>query len=423
MNGNMMQLLQRIKGLTADFLDRNGTVDDGELMRFIEEEAFRHGAGLSVAEKRAVIQRVFNSFRGMDILQPYLDDPEVTEIMVNRHDEIFIEKKGEIVRVEERFDHPGKLEDLIQTIVGRVNRIVNESSPIVDARLPDGSRVNVVLPPLSLKGPTLTIRRFPEKPMTLRDLQESGTLTGEAAQLLERLVRAKYNIFISGGTSSGKTTMLNALGNCIPRDERVITIEDSAELQFPNIPNLVRLETRNANAEGRGSIGMSVLIRTALRMRPNRIVIGEVRGGEAADMLQAMNTGHEGSLSTGHANSCRDMLSRLETMVLSGVQLPLAVIRQQLVSALDIMVHLNRLRDGRRVVTEIAELVALKEQDYVLRPLFQWVDGTLQPTGETLVHTEKLKRAEEADDRFVLRCLGNEEEPFILAGEAGAGGL
>lgn len=389
--------LLEVKRQAEAFLDRSGSVEDEELLEFIEEEVFTRCAGLSVAEKRSIVQRTFYSFRGLDILQPLLDDPQVTEIMVNRHDEIFIEKSGDIHRVEETFEHPGKLEDLIQTIVGKVNRIVNESTPIVDARLEDGSRVNVVLPPLALKGPTMTIRRFPERPLTLSDLQASGALPVEAAQLLERLVRAKYNLFISGGTGSGKTTLLNALGDRIPRSERVVTIEDSAELQLPAIPNLVRLETRNANAEGRGSIGMSALIRTALRMRPNRIVIGEVRGAEAADMLQAMNTGHEGSLSTGHANSCRDMLSRLETMVLSGMSLPLEVIRQQLASALDVMVHLSRLRDGRRVVTEIVELGGYSGsgEGYRLRPLYVWDGSTLITTGAELEHDEKLRQLEE----------------------------
>jgi pilus assembly protein CpaF len=392
-NRAAIELAERVRRRTEDYLDGAGALGDDELMRFIEDEVFGLSPGWSAAERSAVIQRVFHSFRGLDILQPLLDDPEVTEIMVNSHEEIFVEKAGAIVRVPEAFEHVGKLENLIQTIVGRVNRIVNESSPIVDARLPDGSRVNVVLPPLALKGPTMTIRRFPERPMTLADLTAKGALPAEAADFLASLVRAKYNLFISGGTGSGKTTMLNALGGCIPPDERVITIEDSAELQLTGIPNLVRLETRNANAEGKGGIDMRVLIRTALRMRPNRIIIGEVRGAEAADMLQAMNTGHEGSLCTAHANSCRDMLSRLETMVLSGMNLPLAVIRQQLASALDVMTHLARRRDGRRVVVEIVELAGLVGDEYDLRPLYVWQDDGLKPTGETLRNADKLKLA------------------------------
>jgi pilus assembly protein CpaF len=392
-NRAAIELAERVRRRTEDYLDGAGALGDDELMRFIEDEVFGLSPGWSAAERSAVIQRVFHSFRGLDILQPLLDDPEVTEIMVNSHEEIFVEKAGAIVRVPEAFEHVGKLENLIQTIVGRVNRIVNESSPIVDARLPDGSRVNVVLPPLALKGPTMTIRRFPERPMTLADLTAKGALPAEAADFLASLVRAKYNLFISGGTGSGKTTMLNALGGCIPPDERVITIEDSAELQLTGIPNLVRLETRNANAEGKGGIDMRVLIRTALRMRPNRIIIGEVRGAEAADMLQAMNTGHEGSLCTAHANSCRDMLSRLETMVLSGMNLPLAVIRQQLASALDVMIHLARRRDGRRVVVEIVELAGLVGDEYDLRPLYVWQDDGLKPTGETLRNADKLKLA------------------------------
>lgn len=390
MNMMLQDVFKQTKTQVAHYLDMNGAVSDESLMNYIEEVVFQHRVVMSVEDKARIIQKVYASFRGYDVLQPLLDDPEVTEIMVNRHDEIFIEKGGELQVVQDAFESKEKLEHLIQMIVGNVNRIVNESSPIVDARLPDGSRVNVVLPPLALKGPTLTIRRFPLHPMKLPDLVEKGSLSPEAADWLRQIVRAKYNLFVSGGTGSGKTTMLGALGDCIPKEERVITIEDSAELQLPGIPNLVSLETRNANSEGKGSIGMSALIKTALRMRPNRIVIGEVRGAEAADLLQAMNTGHDGSLSTGHANSCKDMLSRLETMVLSGIDLPLPVIRQQLASAIDVMVHLQRLRNGKRVVTEICELCALQSDQYVLKPIYQWNGSNLEATGEKLENEEKL---------------------------------
>jgi pilus assembly protein CpaF len=321
-------------------------------------------------DRRKLALRIFHSFRGLDALQPLIDDPDITEIMINRHDVIFIEKEGEITHAPVVFDSQEKLENIIQTVVGRVNRVVNESSPMVDARLPDGSRVHVVLPPISLDGPVMTIRKFPPRPMTMDDLIARGAISREAAEFLGRCVRSKYNVFISGGTGSGKTTFVNALSQFIPAEERIITIEDSAELQLVTLPNVVRLETRNANMEGRGKIDMSDLIRAALRMRPNRIIVGEVRGPEAADMLQAMNTGHDGSLSTGHANSCRDMLSRLETMVLSGSRVPLEVIRQQIASAIEIMVHLGRLRDRSRRVLEICELAGYENGDYELNPLY-----------------------------------------------------
>lgn len=270
------------------------------------------------------------------------------------------------------FESTERLEDIIQMIVAGVNRIVNESSPIVDARLKDGSRVNIVLPPIALKGPTMTIRKFPSEPMSMSDLIDKGALHEEAAELLQQLVRSKYNIFIGGGTGSGKTTFLNALSQFIPADERIITIEDSAELRIVTVPNLVSLETRNANTEGKGEISIRDLIKSSLRMRPNRIVIGEVRGAEALDMLQAMNTGHDGSLSTAHANNVADMISRLETMVLSGADLPISVVRQQISSAIDIFVHLSRLRDRSRRVTEISEVAGMHEGEVMLHPLFRF---------------------------------------------------
>jgi len=312
--------------------------------------------------------------RRLDVLQPLIDDKSITEIMINGPDSIFIERDGRVSKLNVKFESRRKLEDVIQTIVSRVNRTVNEASPIVDARLPDGSRVNVVLPPIALNGPVVTIRKFPEKPMTIEQLIKYGSITEEVAEVLERLVKAKYNIFICGGTGSGKTTFLNALSNFIPKDERIVTIEDSAELQITGVENIVRLETRNANTEGKGEITIRDLIRTSLRMRPERIIVGEVRGKEALDMLQAMNTGHDGSLSTGHANSTKDMLSRLETMVLSGAEMPLEAIRQQIASAIDIIIHLGRLRDKSRRTLEITEVVEYKNGQIVLNPLYEFVE-------------------------------------------------
>lgn len=378
-------------------------VSDDELRRLIESELFRKewARKMTAVQRKSAVERLYHSFRGLDALQPLLEDPDITEIMINRHDEIYIERRGELLLSGIEFESRERLEDLIQSLVGSVNRIVNESSPIVDARLPDGSRVHVVLPPIALRGPTVTIRRFPRHPPGMRDLVSWGALTEEAAELLQRLVAAKYNLFISGGTGSGKTTFLNALSEGIPPGERVITIEDAAELQLKRSSNLVSLETRNANSEGKGRIAMSELIRASLRMRPNRIIVGEVRGPEALDMLQAMNTGHEGSLSTGHANSPKDMLSRLETMVLSGVDWPVQAVRKQLASALDVIVHLSRFRDGSRRVTDICEVAGLQDGEVELHPLFRFeetgeaggrVIGALKRVGR-LQHTEKLRFA------------------------------
>lgn len=385
-------------------LDVTKVMSDGQLFEYIEGHVLNDArlAELTASDKRKWVRRLYDSFRGLDVLQPLVDDRTVTEIMINSHEEIFVEQEGHVQRLPVRFESRERLEDIIQTIVSGVNRVVNESSPIVDARLRDGSRVNIVLPPIALKGPTMTIRKFPAHPLTMEKLVAIGSLSEEAALLLQRLVRSKYNIFISGGTGSGKTTFLNALSQFIPADERVITIEDSAELQIVTVPNLVSLETRNANTEGKGEIAIRDLIRSSLRMRPNRIVVGEVRGREALDMLQAMNTGHDGSLSTGHANSTADMISRLETMVLSGAELPIGVVRQQIVSSIDIFVHLSRLRDRSRRVMEISEVLGLKEGEVVLRPLFIFqeegeregkVIGRLQSTGTGLLHTDKLRMA------------------------------
>ncbi|MNW44231.1 putative conjugal transfer protein [compost metagenome] len=317
------ELYKAIRSEIRSGLNVTMSISDEELLNHIELNVLRQQrlSSLTAADKRRWIHRLYNSFRGLDVLQPLVDDRTISEIMINSHKEIFAEKDGHVHLLPIRFESKERLEDIIQNIVSSVNRVVNESSPIVDARLKDGSRVNIVLPPVALKGPTMTIRKFPDTPMTMEHLVSIGSLSKEAVSFLQTLVRSKYNIFISGGTGSGKTTFLNALSQYIPADERVITIEDSAELQIVTVPNLVSLETRNANTEGKGQITVKDLIKSSLRMRPNRIIVGEVRGGEALDMLQAMNTGHDGSLSTGHANSTVDMISRLETMVLSGADL------------------------------------------------------------------------------------------------------
>lgn len=377
---------------------------DEQLMRRIADVA-DHKLGnvsLSPQERSRVVRLVFSSIRGLGILDEILADDSITEVMINGPDHIFVEHAGRLYRLNKKFDNERQLEDIIQKIVGKAGKEVNQANPIVDTRLPDGSRVNVVLPPVSLSGPIVTIRKFSKTPMTVEMLLKYGSLTREAAAFLEKLVRAKYNIFISGGTGSGKTTFLNALSNFIPRDERIITIEDSAELQIKNIENLVSLETRNANTSGRGEISIRDLIRSALRMRPERIVVGEVRGAEALDMLQAMNTGHDGSLSTGHANSTRDMLSRLETMVLQGNDgLPLPAIRQQISSALDIIIHLSRLRDKSRRTMDITEVLGYENGEIQLNPLFVFketegstlekVEGHLVRTGNPLRNDYKLR--------------------------------
>ena len=320
-------------------------------------------------------KELFDSLRRLDILQIFVEDDSVTEIMINGTEHIFIERGGRLQELDQGFDSPEKLQDVIQQIVAGCNRVVNEASPIVDARLADGSRVNVVMNPVALNGPIVTIRRFPARPVTMDWLVRNHSLSEQAALFLENLVRAGYNIFISGGTGSGKTTFLNALSQFIPAEERVITIEDSAELQLQGLPNLVRLETRNGNMEGCREIGIRELIRSSLRMRPDRIIVGEVRGPEAVDMLQCLNTGHDGSMSTGHANSGKDMLARLESMVLMGLELPLAAIRQQIASGIDVIVHLGRLRDRSRRVLEIAEILGLEGNEIRLNTLFEFEEA------------------------------------------------
>lgn len=346
----------------------------------------------SIEQRVSIVEQVYSSIRGFGLLDSIIKDDTITEVMINGPENVFIEQKGRLFKLDKQFESQRKLEDIIQRIVGLAGREVNQANPICDTRLPDGSRVNVVLPPIALCGPTVTIRKFSKDPMTIEKLIAYGSITREIADKLEILVKAKYNIFISGGTGSGKTTFLNALSNYIPKDERVITIEDSAELQIKGVENLVSLETRNANTAGAGAITIRDLIKSSLRMRPERIVVGEVRGGEALDMLQAMNTGHDGSLSTGHANSVHDMLSRLETMVLQGsAGLPLEAIRQQIASAVDIIIHLSRLRDKSRKTMEICEVVGYKDGEIILNPLYVFEEdenSTLEKVSGNLKRTE-----------------------------------
>lgn len=364
---------------------------------------------ITIEERIDIAERIFNSIRGLGLLDSIMKDDQITEVMINGPEEIFIEKKGKLYKLEQKFDDEKQLEDIIQKIVGQAGREVNQANPIVDTRLPDGSRVNVVLPPISLNGATVTIRKFSKTPMTIEQLLKFGSITPEAAHVLELLVKAKYNIFISGGTGSGKTTFLNALSSYIPHDERVITIEDSAELQIEGIDNLVRMETRNANTSGSGAVTIRDLIKSSLRMRPERIIVGEVRGGEALDMLQAMNTGHDGSLSTGHANSTRDMLSRLETMVLQGSEgLPLEAIRQQIASAVDIIIHLSRLRDKTRKTMEISEILGCEKGEIQVNPIYQFEEdekSTMEKVSGRLVRTKNPFR-----NNYKLRISGINED-------------
>lgn len=412
-----------LRQCVRDSLEWGDPIPDEALMARIEQTLFsspQAGQFTSEALDR-VVKRVYYSFRGLDALQPLVDDPGITEIMINSHEECFIERKGRVERLEIGFENEEKLEDVIQAVVSQVNRVVNESSPIVDARLPDGSRVHVVLPPIALKGPTVTIRKFPAQPMKMDDLIRLGALSEQAALFLQTLVAAKFNIFISGGTGSGKTTFLNALSQYIPSQERVITIEDAAELQIRTVPNLVSLETRNANTEGKGAVTIRDLIRASLRMRPDRIVVGEVRGAEALDMLQAMNTGHDGSLSTGHSNGPADMISRLETMVLSGANLPVEVVRRQIASAIDIIVHLARLRDGSRKVMDISEVIGVQDGEVLLAPLFRFEESG---TDEGTV-TGHLAAQHMLQDRHKLAMAGlrlpEDKEVQTDGEEAGAG--
>ena len=377
-----------------DFMREPSDEELLEIIHSVLEESSKKQF-IPLKEKAALGKELFNAFRKLDILQELIEDESITEIMINGTENIFIEREGQIFLSDKKFLSRGKLEDVVQQMVAECNRIVNEASPIVDARLNDGSRVNVVLPPAAINGPIVTIRKFPKHRITMEQLLEYESISEEAAEFLVRLVRAGYNIFISGGTGSGKTTFLNVLSDYIPETERIITIEDNAELQITELPNLVRLEARNANVEGTGEISIRDLIRTALRMRPDRIIVGEVRGKEAADMLQAFNTGHDGSLSTGHANSPKDMLSRLEMMTLMGMDIPLSAVQRQIAAGIDIMVHLGRLRDRSRKVLEIVEVLGYEKDEIRLQSLFSFREtgennGKIQ--GEWVKNADLLRR-------------------------------
>lgn len=396
---DLSEIRKSIRERVQEKLDFRRDFTDSEVSEIIDEVIVdtKEMTVVSINQRKLIHKEIFDSIRRLDILQSFVEDPAVTEIMINGMDNIFVERAGKIYEIEERFASVEKLRDVIQQIVAGCNRVVNEASPIVDARLSNGSRVNIVLPPVALNGPIVTIRRFPDKPIGMDTLIEKGSISLQAADMLKKMVQAKYNIFISGGTGSGKTTFLNVLSGFIRSDERVITIEDSAELQLQGIKNLVRLETRNSNVEGCAEITIRDLIKSSLRMRPDRIIVGEVRGAEAIDMLQCLNTGHDGSMSTGHANSAKDMLARLENMVLMGVELPLAAIKQQIASGLDIIVHLGRLRDKSRKVLEISEVLGYENGEIMTHSLYKFEEegdsdyGTVQGK---LVEKEPLQRRE-----------------------------
>ncbi len=394
----------RIRESVIAVLPPGEQLEDDALYEVIDEQIERMTLEryIRLDEKRLIRHEVFNSLRRMDVLQDILDDEDVTEIMVNGPDHIFIEKDGRMKETGLRFEGQARLEDITQQIASSGNRIVNESHPILDARLADGSRVNIVVPPVAIEGPVITIRKFPKEAMTMQKLIEIGAVTDEVSGFLKKLVEARYNIFISGGTGAGKTTFLNILSNFIPQTERVITIEDSAELQIQNVDNLVRLEARNANVEGKNEVTIRDLVKSALRMRPDRIIVGEIRDAAAIDLLTAMNTGHDGSLSTGHANSPADMLNRMETLVLMGLDIPLAAIRQQIASGIDILVHLGRLRDKSRKVLQVDEVGEVIDGKIELYPLYEYeeegeedgrVKGSLKKTKNKLKSVDKCKRA------------------------------
>ena len=389
------ETFQAIRDLLMEKLDMSREMTDREILDEIDQLILNRmrDSYISLNEKLQLRQELFYSVRKLDVLQELIEDETVTEIMVNGPDAIFVERGGRLGKWDKSFTSREKLEDVIQQIAGRCNRVINESMPIVDARLENGARVNAVISPVALNGPILTIRRFPDTPITMDRLIALGSLTCECARFLKALVRARYSIVIGGGTVSGKTTFLGALSDYIPEDERIITIEDNAELKIQGVENLVRLEAKMANMEGAVSVSIRDLIKTALRMRPDRIVVGEVRGGEAVDMLQALNTGHEGSLSTAHANSARDMLSRLETMTLMGVDLPLEAIRRQIASGVDILIHLGRMRDKTRKVLEITEVCGYEKNEIITRTLFRREEDLELVQVSELLNREKLARA------------------------------
>jgi len=395
--------LEQIRKRVLGQLDMGREHEDEEILAVIDEEICKEARERTIPLnwRKELRMQVFHSLRKLDVLQELLNEDDITEIMVNGEEHIFYERAGEVVEWEKSFSSREKLEDIIQQMVGNHNRMVNEAKPIADARLEDGSRVNVVLPPVALDGPVVSIRKFPKHPILMEQMVAQESISRECADFLDMLVKAGYNIFISGGTGSGKTTFLNALSEFIPKTERIITIEDSAELQLQGIANLVRLETRNEGAEGNLAISIRDLIRTALRMRPDRIIVGEIRGAECLDMLQAMNTGHDGSLSTGHANGCQDMVSRMETMVLMGMELPLTAIRAQIAAGVDILVHLGRLRDKSRRMLSIMEMAGAEGGEIQLNPLYEFTEmgerngkivGSWIKKGE-LIHQGKLYRA------------------------------
>jgi len=371
---NMINFEEKIRKEVMESIDLSVDVSDEEIQKLIRSKIIELAKiqPISLTDRKKVEGHVFNSLRKLDVLEDLLKDEEITEIMINGPKNIFVEKNGRVEKSKEQFSSEEKLNDVIQSIVASTNKIVNESNPIVDTRLSDGSRINIVLPPAAVDYSILSIRKFPKEQMTMERLKSYGSISDEQIELLKKLVISGYNIFVSGGTGSGKTSFLNALGEFIPTDERVITIEDSAELQLKNVENIVRLEARNANLEGNNEITIRDLLKSSLRMRPDRIVVGECRGAEALEMLQAFNTGHDGSLSTGHSNSCKDMLSRLETMVLMGAEIPISAIRQQIASGIDIIVQLGRLRDKSRKLIEITEVLDLEQDEIKLNPLYRF---------------------------------------------------
>jgi len=397
---------EEIRRSIMEKIDFSREVPDSEVLDLIDRRLTQSGTEplllMTLEDRKRLRQDLFHSIRRMDVLQDLLEDPEVTEVMVNGPEHIFVEKAGRLSRYPGSFTSAEKLDDVIQQIVGASNRVVNTASPIVDCRLANGDRVNVVLQPIALNGPILTIRRFPQDPITMDDLLRFGSIPEEIAQFLDKCVRAGLNIFISGGTGSGKTTFLNVLSDCIDPGERVITIEDNAELQIRHVPNLVRMEARNANVEGCRPISIRELIKASLRMRPDRIVVGEVRGPEAIDMIQAMNTGHDGSMSTGHANSAKDMLSRLETMILMGMDLPVPAIRGQLASGIDLIVHLGRLRDRSRKLLEVVEVLGMEDGQIRLSTLYRFTE-TGEENGRITGVWEKEK---EINHRFKFEMAG-----------------
>lgn len=398
-------MVEELRREVIEGLDRGRELTDEEIYDRIDEILIKKGnLSYQALDLRSRWRKeIFDSIRGLDVLQDLLEDSSITEIMINGYKDIFIEREGKLHRYERSFYSKERLSDVIQQMVAKANRRVNEASPIVDSRLEDGSRVNVVLDPVAINGPIVTIRKFPQKPITIKELIEWGAITENVAGFLRDLVEAGYNIFVCGGTGSGKTTFLNAMSNFIPKEERIITIEDSAELQIKEIENLVRLEVRNGNSAGENQVTIRDLIKSSLRMRPSRIIVGEIRGKEALDLLQALNTGHDGSMSTGHGNSPRDMLSRIETMVLMGIDMPLSAIRSQIAAALDIIIYLGRLRDKSRRLLEVVEVLDYKEGEIGLNPLYQFIEkgekengkiiGVLEGDKEKLINCKKLERA------------------------------